>query len=67
MKKFLTFFVLGAALALPACSGEESPAPDSTDAAAICCGGKCHTPAGYCCSDGTCHGNHEELPLAKDA
>lgn len=30
----------------------------------ICCGGKCPTPAGYCCSDGTCKGNHEELPLA---
>ncbi|MDP7063346.1 MAG: hypothetical protein QF489_10510 [Planctomycetota bacterium] len=33
-------------------------------AAKICCDGKCSTPAGYCCSDGTCKGNHEELPLA---
>jgi len=66
MKKFLTFFVLGCALALPACSGEATETTGGEEAAAICCGGKCDTPAGYCCSDGTCHGNHEELPLAKD-
>lgn len=29
----------------------------------ICCGGGCPTPAGYCCTDGTCHGGHDELPV----
>lgn len=29
----------------------------------ICCGGGCDAPAGMCCNDdGTCGGNHEELP-----
>ena len=31
--------------------------------AAVCCGGACDAPAGYCCSDGTCNGNHAELPV----
>ncbi|MDP6963039.1 MAG: hypothetical protein QGF46_02620 [Planctomycetota bacterium] len=31
----------------------------------VCCKGNCDTPEGTCCSDGTCNGNHIELPLAK--
>jgi|FLOH01.1.fsa_nt_gi hypothetical protein len=30
----------------------------------LCCNGKCDAPAGYCCSDGTCHDSHAALPLA---
>lgn len=34
------------------------------EAEAICCGGGCDAPAGYCCQDdGTCGGNHEKLPV----
>lgn len=29
----------------------------------ICCGGGCDAPAGFCCSDGTCGGNHDKLPI----
>ena len=64
MKTFLTFFVLAAAFALPACSGETLTATQDAAPAVVCCGGNCDTPAGTCCSDGTCHGNHAELPLA---
>jgi hypothetical protein len=60
-------------LPLGACGNGETTDPESAaDAAAaaeavaevLCCGGNCDAPAGYCCSDGTCHGNHDELPLA---
>ena len=46
--------------------GAAANATEAADevAAKICCGGACDTPAGYCCSDGTCKGNHKELPLA---
>jgi len=30
----------------------------------ICCEGTCDAPAGFCHSDGTCHGKHAELPIA---
>jgi len=30
----------------------------------ICCNGGCDAPAGFCHSDGTCHGAHAELPIA---
>lgn len=48
-------------------AGESEAGAEATttggEAEAICCGGACDTPAGYCCSDGTCGGNHEELPI----
>lgn len=37
---------------------------DGAAAAVVCCEGNCNTPAGTCCSDGTCNGKHVELPLA---
>lgn len=56
----------------PADTGVKSTLDDVTNGAenaskdvaeAICCGGACETPAGFCCSDGTCHGGHDELPV----
>lgn len=56
-----------AAFLFASCSSEATPEPAEVDEApaAICCNGNCPTPAGYCCSDGTCGGNHEELPIHK--
>jgi len=59
MRIFLALLALSLSFALPACSG---PAPADQEAV-ICCGGNCAAPAGTCCADGTCHGNHAELPI----
>ncbi|HJM40393.1 MAG TPA: hypothetical protein QGG59_09775 [Planctomycetota bacterium] len=58
-------FICFSAFLLPACGSAEEES--STEATAVCCGGACDAPEGTCCSDGTCHGNHAELPLAPKA
>lgn len=45
-------------------SAETAEQAGDVAAKKICCGGRCDAPAGTCCTDGTCYGNHEELPLA---
>jgi hypothetical protein len=56
----------------PADTGVENTLDDVTNGAEnaskevaekICCGGACPTPAGFCCTDGTCGDNHKELPV----
>lgn len=48
----------------------KSAADEVTEAGAeaaadvVCCGGSCDAPAGFCCNDGTCGGNHAKLPIA---
>lgn len=52
----------GAEAAADTTEGAAAEAADEV-AAAICCAGNCDAPAGYCCGDGTCGGNHAELKL----
>jgi len=42
---------------------EQATVASSEGVEELCCGGKCEAPAGYCHSDGTCHGNHKEMPV----
>lgn len=44
-------------------AADEATEAGAEAAAAVCCGGGCPTPAGFCCSDGTCKGKHAELPI----
>ena len=59
MRKLVVALFLGWMVSLTACC---SQAPDESTEAVVCCGGACDAPEGYCCADGTCHGNHAELP-----
>ncbi|MGY8758240.1 MAG: hypothetical protein ACKVJZ_02540 [Planctomycetota bacterium] len=67
MRNFTKTFLIGAALIgfMSCCSEAPADAPATEVASttsAVCCAGNCDAPAGYCCSDGTCNGNHDALP-----
>ena len=57
-KLFAIGFVTLFASSMSCCTQEEVALLEVV----VCCGGACDAPEGYCCADGTCHGNHAELP-----
>jgi hypothetical protein len=63
MSKLNSLLIVAIAIfAMSSCVGKVEET--TTQEAVVCCGGNCDAPAGTCCSDGTCGGNHDELPLA---
>jgi hypothetical protein len=61
-----TLLICAALVGFMSCSAEAPSKAGIAEAASadsvVCCGGNCDAPAGYCCGDGTCGGNHAELP-----
>ncbi|MBC8368635.1 MAG: hypothetical protein H8E25_01425 [Planctomycetes bacterium] len=67
MRNLAKTFLMGVALiGFQSCCSEAPAELMATEVgsttSAVCCAGNCDAPAGYCCSDGTCNGNHDMLP-----